>query len=133
MPQALNSPAQLDVRRHDWIARVGRLVAEIAEWSKAEGWEVEHHPKTIREELLGQYEVPALAIRLPAGEITVNPIALHVIGADGRIDLEALPTLSRVKLLGVPAGWQVMTDSNVPLRDAWNQETFVRLVHDLLR
>ena len=60
---------------------------------------MEREDKTIREKLLGQYVVPLLRMVVPGGELQLNPIALHVSGGDGRVDLEALPTLSRVKLV----------------------------------
>ena len=122
----------LDVCRLDWIARVGQLVNQIDGWSLAENWATERHEKSITERLLGTYVVPELIVRLGGGELMVNPIALHIAGGNGRVDLEAIPTLSRVKLIGVPGGWQIWTDSNVPLRIDWNRENFTRLTHDLL-
>lgn len=93
---------------------------------------MEREDKPVRERLLGDYTVPLLRIMLPRGELHLNPIALDVIGADGRVDLEAFPTLSRVKLIGENGGWKIMTDSNVPLRRPWEPATFVELVNDLL-
>lgn len=67
-------------------------------------------------------------------EIRNEPVmvALHVVGGDGRVDLEGYPTLSRVKLIGTPGGWTIMTDSNVPLRLPWNADTFRQLAEDLV-
>jgi hypothetical protein len=86
----------------------------------------------VGEKLLGSYEVATLRVRLAGGELAIDPIALYVSGGDGRIDLEAFPTLSRVKFMGRPEGWQIVTDSNVPLRVPWTAESFVQLAHDLL-
>ena len=132
MTQAIDNPAHWQHRRQEWIARIRGLVTEIAAWSEAEGWQVEQGQKTLREKFLGDYEVPTLLVRLPGGELSVNPIGLRVIGADGRIDLEAYPTLNRVKLAGAAQGWQIITDSNVPIRSPWNRDTFVQLAHDLI-
>jgi hypothetical protein len=118
--------------RDAWIGRVSALVDEVAAWCQAEGWAVEREEKIIREQALGQYMVPSLRITVAGGELSVNPIGLQVVGADGRVDLEAFPTLSRVKLVGDPSGWKIMTDSNVPLRLPWDRQTFVQLVRDLL-
>lgn len=132
MTQVHGNQANWAQRRDEWIGRVADLITQVDEWSQAEGWNVERQRKIVQEKLLGAYEVDALVIRLQGGEIHVKPIALHVVGADGRVDIEAFPTLSRIKLVGVAGGWQIMTDSNVPLREPWNRETFVQLVHDLL-
>jgi hypothetical protein len=123
---------QLQRRRQDWIARVSALVDQVTKWSAAESWSVERHPKTITEELLGTYTVPEIVIRLQGGELILTPVALHVAGGNGRVDLEAIPTLARVKLLGADGGWTLYADPNVPLRLRWNQANFTQLAHDLL-
>ena len=119
-------------RRHEWVTRVNVLADQVQKWSQDEGWSVQREEKTIREKQMAQYAVPLLRISAPGGELDLNPIALNVIGGDGRVDLEAFPTLSRVKLVGEGGGWKIMTDSNVPLRRPWNAQTFVELAHDLL-
>lgn len=129
MPQTLE---QSHERRQEWISRVRALAEQIVEWSTGAGWRVEREEKTVQEELLGRYDVPVLHIHLPGGELVLNPIGLDVIGANGRVDLEAFPTLARVKLIGSPEGWRIMTDSNVPLRQPWNGHTFVQLADDLM-
>ena len=132
MTQATQTPDQLQQRRDEWISRIEAMAEMIGGWAKAEGWQIRFDRKTLDEELLGSYIVPTLIITMPGGELSMNPIALHVAGGNGRIDLEAFPTLSRVKLIGIASGWQIMTDSNVPLRAPWNRETFAQLARDLL-
>ena len=81
--------------------------------------------------------VPHLRIRLPNDgngpprHLLMTPIALHIVGGDGRVDLEGYPTLSRVKLIGTGNAWTIMTDSNVPLRLPWKAGTFKQLGEDL--
>jgi hypothetical protein len=125
--------AHLRRRRENWILRVSALVEQVSNWSKAEGWTVEQHEKPITEERLGAYRVPELSVRLTGGEILLVPVGLHIVGGDGRVDLEAIPTLARVKLIGVKDGWALYADTNVPLRIDWNQRNFVTLAQDLLR
>ena len=132
MVQAVQDPVKLKTRRAQWITRVDTLVSQIAKWSAAENWSVDKSQKSIHESLLGDYVVPTLRIRLPAGEVHVNPVGLHVMGADGRVDLETFPTLNRVKLVGIKNQWEIYTDSNVPLRKPWNRKTFSQLALDLL-
>ncbi len=131
MTQAINNPAHWDQRRQEWVARVEGLISQIADWAQAEGWPVERGQKTIHEKA-HSYEVPTLRIQMNGGEVSVNPVGLHVIGAEGRVDLRAMPTLSRVKLVGDGQEWKIITDSNVPIRAPWNRETFVQLAHDLI-
>ncbi|HET6247764.1 MAG TPA: hypothetical protein VFE47_08710 [Tepidisphaeraceae bacterium] len=69
---------------------------------------------------------------MAGGEGFLTPIALHIVGdADGRVDLEAWPSMNRVRFVGKSGGWEIITDSNVPLRQPWNRETFVQPVRDL--
>jgi hypothetical protein len=131
MTQSIHDPALRQQQRDQWIARVEALVTQVTEWSIAEGWTVERAPKTIREKLLGTYDVSKLHVKLPGGELILEPIGIQVPGEDGRVDLEAFPTLNRVKLIGGQE-WRIITDSNVPLRLPWNRETYAQLAHDLL-
>ena len=121
------------VKRSEWIARVEALVEQIGQWAKAENWHAEKREKSITEKFFGTYTVHELAIHRVDGEIVINPIGLIVGRRVGRIDIEAFPTLSRVKLLEANGnGWTIMTDSNVPLRVEWNRQNFRQLVDDLL-
>lgn len=132
MTQAINDPVHWENRRVQWIARVEALINQVNEWATARGWATARATKSVNERLLGRYTVPVLRVRLPEGEVHVIPVGLHVVGADGRVDIEAFPTLNRVKLVGRDDQWQIYTDSNVPLRQPWDPETFAQLVHDLL-
>lgn len=127
----MQAPDNMAHRRDDWIHRVNDLVDEVERWTATEGWTAHRGEAQLRERLLGEYVLPTLQIRTPAGDLFLKPVALHVAGADGRVDLEAWPTLNRVKLVGREGGWQIVTDSNVPLRDTWGAEAFVRLARDL--
>ena len=118
-------------RKHEWVRRIAALADDVERWATAEGWPVHREQKQIRERLVGEYQAPVLRIRVPGGDIYLTPVALHVVGADGRVDLEAWPTLNRVKLVGRDGRWEIVTDSNVPLREPWDRDQFVRLVHDL--
>ena len=132
MAKANVDEAHLKLRRENWIMRVSALADQVSKWSEAEGWKVERHEKTLKEELLGTYRVPEISVRPSGGEILLVPVALHIVGGDGRVDLEAIPTLARVKLIGVKDGWAIFADTNVPLRMNWNRRNFVTLAQDLL-
>jgi hypothetical protein len=127
------SSEELLARKDDWLNRVARLIDEVEAWAGVEGWVIAKSDASIHEEALGTYSLTALRIHLPAGELHLTPIGLHIVGGDGRVDLEAWPTLNRVKLIGNNGQWEILTDSNVPLRIPWSRETFVQLAKDLLK
>lgn len=87
------------------MTRLARLAKQLSNWAAAEGWKVDQQQLPITEELLGTYTVPQLTIHLARGDILVTPVALNVTGGDGRVDIEAIPTLARVKMLGTDGGW----------------------------
>lgn len=145
MTRAFSKPVEapltpeLQARRDDWVRRVAGLVEQIAQWSREAGWPVETGRETIEERRFGRYEAPAARVQLPKGDlperaVLVIPIALELLnGPVGRVDLEGYPTLSRVMLLGGEGGgWTIMTDSNVPLRQPWDGNTFRQLAQDLV-
>jgi len=122
---------QTTVRRDEWLQLLHHLLKQIEDWSIAQGWSVQRQSKQVHDGDLGEYTAPVLIIRGPGGALYVTPIGLNIIGAKGRVDLEAWPTLNRVKLLRRDDQWHIVTDSNVPIRAPWNAETFVQLVGDL--
>lgn len=132
MTQALNNPSQSDQRRNDWIARVETVINQVEQWAAVEGWATARSERTITERGLGQYTVPLLRVRLPLGEVHVIPVARNVIGADGRVDIEAFPALKRVIMIGRDRRWEIYTDAHELIRDPWNQETFARIARDLV-
>jgi hypothetical protein len=120
-------------RRDAWIGRVKQLVDQVEQWATAEGWAIHRDQKEIKDRMAGDFTVPLLRLRAPGGDAFLTPVALRIAGdGDGRVDLEAWPTLNRVRLIGKPdGGWEVITDSNIPLRQPWSREMFVQLVRDL--
>lgn len=125
--------ADSKARLAEWLKRLDALAAEITQWSRAQRWDVDRHETQITETPFGCYAVPALSIRLKSGKLMLNPVGLRVPGGKGRVDLEAIPTLSRVRLLPVKDGWEIWTDSNIPLRVPWNRRSFVQIAEDLVK
>lgn len=121
-----------NARLREWLARLDALMTQVTKWSESKGWEVQRQETEIEEKSLGVYTAPALRIQSKEDHLMRTPVALHVIGGNSRVDLEAYPSFSRVKLIAVPDGWQIWTDSNVPLRVPWNRRTFIQLAEDLL-
>lgn len=132
MSEVLYNRVDAEELRRNWLARVEQVVAQIEQWAASEGWSTARTARTVKERLLGTYEAPVLRVRLADGEVHVIPVAYSVLGADGRIDIEAFPTLNRVKLVARGDHWEIYTDSNVPLRQPWSAPTFAQLARDLL-
>jgi hypothetical protein len=138
MPAVLSRRSQpdgrnlLELRRKKWLQRVEKVLRQAETWAVAEDWSVARQAKIVEEPPLAPYEAPVLRIRSPQGEVRVDPIGSQITGADGRVDLQAWPSLNRVRLVWHGNAMEIITDSNVPLRQPWNRRTFVQLVDDLL-
>jgi len=113
--------------REDWCKQLEALFDQIAAWAEEQRWLVSRDEKMLCEEGLGEYMAPDMVIRLPEGRIIVEVIGHNVIGADGRVDISAFPSLSRLLLVRTGAKWKVKTDSGVNWPRPWNKETFVEL------
>ena len=117
--------------REAWVALVGRLMAKIEDWARGEGWEVARIVKTHQESAIGRYSAPDLRIRTDSGVLDVEVTARSVIGADGRVDLCAFPSLHRMLLIRTEDGWQVKTDAGIEWPRKWGRRTFVDLAKRL--
>ena len=82
--QLKNEPSKATATRDEWVAAVGRLIARVRDWiAEADPGHVltiEDRTVTIREEMVGSYEVPALTIILGVRSVRVEPIARGVLG-----------------------------------------------------
>lgn len=117
--------------RDEWVGRIDRLLEEITGWAKAKGWLVSLQDKEMNEEQIGTYLTKVLQIKLPQGDLIVEPIARFVSGADGRVDFYAWPSLSRLRLLWVEDHWVARTDSGVDWPNPWSDNTFYELATGL--
>jgi hypothetical protein len=123
-----------DKLRDEWTQAVRDLERDVADWARAEGWNVSASERVVNEESIGVYAVPDLTIETPEGQRLILEVkGRGPAGASGRVQLFAWPTLFRVLLLRKPDdGWIIRTDSGIPLRKTWNRETFITLAKDLL-
>ena len=130
--KATGKRASRESIRKRWLKWIEGVLNDVTKWSDDEGWSIARGQKAIEEESLGTYSAPTVRIRMPGGdEIHVEPVAWELIGAHGRINIEAWPALNRVRLMRRGNDWQIITDSNVPIRQKWNRNTFVQLARDL--
>lgn len=128
-------PTKAQASINEWRRIADSLVQQIQDWIKEiPDWHPELFPNEVREEALGTYYVPVLEVKTPEGELTLEPIPRMSPEDKIRVYLKAWPTLSRVRLVYDTASntWEVVTSSNVPLRQEWNRENFHRLAQDLL-
>ncbi len=119
--------------RQQWSQLVSEFCDQVRGWAEEAGWQVTRKTLDRTEEVLGTYEVPMLIIQTATRAVMVEPVARMIMGATGRIDVYAYPTLFRVMLLrsGASGEWRIRTDSGFFLPQSWSKETFVTLVGDL--
>jgi len=95
---------------------------------------VERAEKELAEEIVGgAYRVPVVTIHALQGRLILEPIARGTMGAQGRVDLYAWPSLFRVMLLRRDGGWVARTESGIDWPQAWDRETFLTLADGLLK
>jgi hypothetical protein len=119
----------------EWAEAVEALVHDVEQWCRDRGWATERSLGDVDEELLGVYQTPVLNIETDKGRLVLEPIARMVVGAEGRVDLYAWPTLFRVMLLYTSGHrtWTVRTDSGIDWPQPWQRDTFYALAEGLLR
>ena len=128
----LQSPRkQKTLTATEWQESVHGLADKDTDWSREEGWAVQMMEARVLE---GYPYPPTLVIQAPQGRLMLELPESETHGTL-RPKLYAWPTLYRVWLrLGERhGGWEIRTDSGIPLHEAWNQKTFVTLAKDLLR
>lgn len=129
--------------RDNWEHDTALLADEVQAWAAQEaaarGWRVEREQKELAEEVVGgAYQVPVVTIHAAQGRLILEPVARGVLGAQGRVDLYAWPSLFRVMLLHKPLGkdrglaWVVRTESGIDWPQPWGRETFLTLAEGLL-
>lgn len=129
------TPKLVDVSlRDDWLRTIEQLQDQVRAWvSEEPGWFTEvGEQRQVQEEVLGVYTAVSLNIFLPEGQVVLEPVARNY---PGRciVEMYAWPTAYRVRLVLHPnAGWKVLTDSGIYLRQPWDQQHFALLVRELV-
>jgi len=123
----LGKKVDWEARRNSWCEFVNALMKDVEAWAGRRKWPVDRQEKTVTEDHAGTYSVPELNVKVPGGYLTLEPVGCNVIGADGRVDITAFPSLDRVMLVLVGKEWRLKTDSGVPWPKLWCEETFEEL------
>ena len=116
----------------EWQDLVNALLNQIRQWSEEKNWTVVEQPKEITEDRLGTYSLPELTMRLPGGNLIVEPIGRDIVGADGRVDISSFPTMTRMLLVRDKKRWLVKTDARVLWPKPWGRSTFIELANLLV-
>lgn len=111
---------------HEWQALLEQLAAEIEGWSKSRNWAIARHKAVLEESELGSYEAPSLHIHTGKGALIVEPVARHIVGADGRVNFYNLGSFKRLVLIRRDNAWKLFTEDRVPWPGEWNEQTFVQ-------
>src|SRR5437016_5038498 len=91
--------------RDAWVRDVEQMAADVERWCAARDLFVKRETKDLDEEEIGSYQLPVLTIQLPTGRIYFNPIARFIVGAEGRIEMYAVPSFAQVVLIRRGNGW----------------------------
>lgn len=90
-------------RVKSWLEKIGQLYRQVegylAPFTAQGQIRFERRGRQLNEEFLGNYEAPALLIRIGAKEVALEPVGSVVIGAQGRVDLRGMRDERKLVLL----------------------------------
>jgi hypothetical protein len=109
----------------EWSKELADLVSEMGDWAREAGWLVHETKVPIEEDSVGKYIAPGLQIKPPIGHFFVEPLGRDVLGAEGRIDLYAWPSMHRMMLIRRGAKWRLLDDNGRAWPKAWSRKTFL--------
>jgi hypothetical protein len=146
-----------------WVAQLDELFRSLSEKATAHGWSAVTESTDIKEDPFGlgapfQYVAPVLVLKRPAPgsdheqRITFEPRHRYTMGAAGRIDVYAYPSLREALLLRIPdtsgaadltreeaeervsrAPWKAFSPERLPLdADLADTGRFLRFLDDLV-
>ena len=124
----------VDVAERDqWIADLDTLMTDIQSWAEAAGWDVRRKLIDREESGLGEFQAPALTLGRPGDRIYAVPTARHILGGDGRVDLEAFPGITRLAIVRRKGKWQLRTDQGVVWPKPWSKQTLAEVLDALAK
>ena len=93
------SPEDLDKLRDDWLARLTKLIDQVEAWGIELGWSTRRIERKKEDHEVGNYKAPALLMQEGVTRIILEPIGRSAPGADGVVDLYALPAYDDIATL----------------------------------
>lgn len=120
--------------RRNWLRLVETTLSTIQRWADERGWAAARlEEREVRDSVLGIYPVRDLRVKTTTGILDVEVVARDVVGADGRIDFRAFPTMDRMLLIRTGGKWVVKTDSGIDWPRKWGKKTFIELAETLTK
>ena len=92
--------------RDEWIAELERMAGDLERWAAESDWDVKRETKEIVEDELGSYMVPVMRIQTMRGRLYFDPICRYVMGASGRIEINATPSFWQAILIKEKGQWR---------------------------
>ena len=137
MPITRLSHAEAQKEIREWTAAVDILFRQVQNWiadAHSEGWQLTFSSAEVTEESLGSYGIRVMEINANPGRLILEPVGLDILGARGRIDLYAWPSLFRVMLLRSfqEDSWTIRTESGIDWPNPWGKDSFLAIAEQLL-
>ncbi|MGI4789704.1 MAG: hypothetical protein ACRYFS_12735 [Janthinobacterium lividum] len=137
MPITMLSPKDAQRAINEWTTAAETLLQEVQAWiteDKATEWQISFSSADVTEESLGNYSTRVMEITAAEGRLILEPVGLDVIGAKGRIDLYAWPSLYRVMLLrnSSEESWTIRTESGIDWPQPWGKTSFLTVTEQLM-
>jgi len=98
-----------DKEKKEWVKNIENLNKNIKEWVALLGEDLVTlyvEKVKIKEDPIGEYETEFLRLKIPNGEVLIQPIGRNIIGAKGRADI--VYSSKRVTLICTDAGWKIV-------------------------
>ena len=121
-------PAKL---KAEWLRELDSLFGDIASWCESRKWWVHRDHKTIDCDAFGPYDAPVLMIQSPQGRFMVDPVGHDIVGAEGRVEIQAWPTFDRMVLIRNNGRWRIHPDLDFDRPRRWSRDGFFDAVREL--
>jgi len=137
MPITKLSPTDAREAIQEWTGAVDTLFEQVQNWiaeERAQEWHLSFSTSEVTEESIGSYVIRVMEIDTRDRKLILEPIGYDVLGARGRIDLYAWPSLYRVMLLRsfTDEGWIIRTESGINWPQHWGNQSFLAVAEQLL-
>jgi hypothetical protein len=122
------------IRVGHWREHLKLLFDNIRQWCPAlpDGAYVQEEPILMREERSGEYEAARLLITSNGHMMRVEPVALWIVGADGRVDLQGIGGPFTLLYSQNDGGWFYLRETPPLKTYPLTQELFLELAEACL-
>jgi hypothetical protein len=118
----------------EWRKQLQQLFDNIRQWCQTlpGGAYVQEEPLVMREERSGEYEASRLIITSNGQTMRVEPVALWIVGADGRVDLRGIGGPFTLLFSQQDGGWFYLAETLPIATYPLTQELFLQLAEACL-